>query len=90
MEYVVQLLETRSARHKRGGTRQAHLTMGKQWFMYTITMYGSVHISFLVRLLPALSPLQPQFVLWCVCCLWPGPWSSMPEPVHSSDQDTYR
>lgn len=37
-----------------------------------------------------LSPLQPQCVLWCVCCRSPGPWSSTPEPVHSSDQDTYK
>lgn len=41
-------------------------------------------------LISALSLLQPQCVLWCVCCLSPGPWSSMQEPVHSSDQDTYK
>lgn len=36
------------------------------------------------------SPLQPQCVLLCVSCPSPGPWSSMPEPVLSSDQDTYK
>lgn len=40
--------------------------------------------------LPPLSPLQPQCVSRSACCLLPGPWSSMPEPVHSSDQDTYK
>lgn len=34
--------------------------------------------------------VQPRYVLPCVCCLWPGPWSFTPGPVRSSGQGTSR
>lgn len=52
-------------------------------------MFCSVHIYFLL-LLPSLSPLQLPCVLWFVCFLWPGLWSSMLVHALSSDQDTYK